>query len=105
MKYIKIFLLFILGLVVLALLAAGRRLLLPHKGLPDIDILEDYTPNLTTRVFADDGQMIAEFFIERRIVVPLKRMPEHLKHAFWPLRTRSSTPMRVSTIPASCAPL
>ena len=26
--------------------------------------------------------MIAEFFIERRIVVPLKRMPEHLKHAF-----------------------
>jgi penicillin-binding protein 1A len=82
MKYIKIFLLFILGIVLLAILAAGGGYYYLTRGLPEIDILEDYTPNLTTRVFADDGQMIAEFFIERRIVVPLKRMPEHLKHAF-----------------------
>jgi penicillin-binding protein 1A len=82
MRYIKIFFLFILSVVVLALLAAGGGYYYLTKELPNIDILEDYTPNLTTRVFADDGQMIAEFFIERRIVVPLKRMPEHLKHAF-----------------------
>ncbi len=81
-KYIKIFLLFILGVFVLALLMAGGGYYYLTRGLPNLDILEDYTPNLTTRVFADDGQMIAEFFIERRIVVPLKRMPEHLKHAF-----------------------
>ena len=73
---------FILAVIVLALLAAGGGYYYLTRELPNIDILEDYNPNLTTRVFSDDGQMIAEFFIERRIVVPLKRMPEHLKHAF-----------------------
>jgi penicillin-binding protein 1A len=82
MKYVKIFLLFIAGVIGLTVLTALGGYYYMTRGLPDIDILEDYTPNLTTRVFADDGQMIAEFFIERRIVVPLKRMPEHLKHAF-----------------------
>ncbi len=69
-------------MVILAFLAAGGGYIYLTRELPDIDIIEEYNPNLTTRVFADDGQMIAEFFIERRIVVPLKRMPEHLKHAF-----------------------
>ncbi len=82
MKYIKLFFLFILAVIALAVLAAGGGYYYLTRELPDVDILEDYNPNLTTRVFADDGQMIAEFFIERRIVVPLKRMPEHLKHAF-----------------------
>lgn len=81
-KYVKIALLFIAGVIGLTVITALGGYYYITRGLPDIDILEDYTPNLTTRVFADDGQMIAEFFIERRIVVPLKRMPEHLKHAF-----------------------
>ena len=44
--------------------------------------MKEYNPSLTTRVYANDGRMIGEFFIERRVVVPLSAMPEHLIQAF-----------------------
>ena len=45
------------------------------KSLPQIDTLADYRPPIITQVFSDDGQVIAEFYRERRIVVPVSRMP------------------------------
>ncbi len=52
------------------------------KTLPDLDALANYQPNLVTRVYSDDGAMIGEFYIERRVVVPIEKIPEHLKQAF-----------------------
>jgi len=52
------------------------------KTLPDLDALQNYQPNLVTRVYSDDGSMIGEFYIERRVVVPIEQIPQHLKEAF-----------------------
>ncbi len=52
------------------------------KGLPKISSLNDYHPSIITTVYSDDNQKIAEFYKERRIVVPLERIPEQLQHAF-----------------------
>ncbi len=52
------------------------------RDLPEIASLNDYRPPAVTMVYADDGQKIGEFYKERRIVVSLKRMPEHLTQAF-----------------------
>ncbi|GAB6144901.1 penicillin-binding protein 1A [Desulfocicer niacini] len=52
------------------------------KDLPQINSLKDYRPATVTTVFADDGRKIGEFFRERRIVIPLNEMPQHLKNAF-----------------------
>ncbi len=52
------------------------------KTLPDLDALSNYQPNLVTRVYSDDGAMIGEFYIERRVIVPIEKIPEHLKEAF-----------------------
>src|SRR5918999_520738 len=41
-----------------------------------------FDPPQTTRVFADDGRLIAELHAkEDRTVVPLKRVPRHVRHA------------------------
>jgi penicillin-binding protein 1A len=52
------------------------------KGLPKISSLKDYHPAVITTVVSDDNQKIAEFYRERRIVVPLAMIPEQLQHAF-----------------------
>jgi penicillin-binding protein 1A len=52
------------------------------RGLPKITSLKDYHPSIITTVFSDDHQKIAEFYKERRIVVPLDKIPLQLQHAF-----------------------
>jgi len=52
------------------------------RDLPKISSLDDYHPKIITNVYADDGRKIAEFFEERRIVVPLEDMPKQLLQAF-----------------------
>ena len=50
--------------------------------LPKIGSLADYHPAIITTFYADDNRKIAEFFKERRIVIPLSDMPDVLKNAF-----------------------
>src|SRR5262245_39112046 len=50
--------------------------------LPPVDQLLRYQPPTATRVFADDGTLIGEFFVERRYLVPLDRVPMHVRLAF-----------------------
>ena len=52
------------------------------RDLPSVSVLSEYKPNLITRVYSRDGEVIGEFYIERRIVVPLQQMPDHLIKAF-----------------------
>ncbi|MDO8426106.1 MAG: PBP1A family penicillin-binding protein [Deltaproteobacteria bacterium] len=52
------------------------------RGLPSLDALEDYRPSLITSVYSHDGRIIGEFYIEKRVVVPLSNMPPHLIKAF-----------------------
>ena len=50
-----------------------------NKGLPDYQALAEYAPAVTTRVYAGDGSLVAEFARERRLFVPIEQMPEHVK--------------------------
>ena len=50
--------------------------------LPSIQALKHYKPLTVTRLFSDDGEVIGEFFIEKREVVSLERVPHHLIQAF-----------------------
>jgi len=52
------------------------------RNLPKISSLKDYRPPVITTVYSDDNRKIAEFFKERRIVIPLSKMPIMLKKAF-----------------------
>ena len=50
--------------------------------LPKITSLTDYHPPVITTVYSDDNRKIAEFYKERRIVVPLSAIPLQLQQAF-----------------------
>jgi penicillin-binding protein 1A len=52
------------------------------KDLPPVDQLLSYQPPATTQVFAEDGTMLGEFYVERRYMVPLDRVPNHVRLAF-----------------------
>ncbi|MEA3464418.1 MAG: PBP1A family penicillin-binding protein [Thermodesulfobacteriota bacterium] len=74
-------LLTIVGAVVTLSALAGAYFYVA-SSLPKFDSLEDYQPPTITRVYSEDGQTIAEFYHERRIVVPVERMPQQLIQAF-----------------------
>src|SRR5687768_683746 len=52
------------------------------KDVPDFDSIEDYRPKTVSRVFDQSGQLIGEFFRERRIVLSYDRIPPRLVQAF-----------------------
>ncbi|HKI50920.1 MAG TPA: PBP1A family penicillin-binding protein [Geothermobacteraceae bacterium] len=52
------------------------------KSLPKVDTLADYRPPIITQVLSDDGTVVAEHYRERRIVVPIERIPQQLIRAF-----------------------
>ncbi|MCX4348874.1 MAG: penicillin-binding protein 1A [Alphaproteobacteria bacterium] len=50
--------------------------------LPDYHQLEKYEPAVTTRLFAGDGQLLMEYAAEKRIFVPVDKIPDRVKNAF-----------------------
>ena len=56
--------------------------LVNYLEIPDVKQLESYRPKSATRLYADDGTLFAELFVEKRIPIPLTEMPKHLRLAF-----------------------
>lgn len=52
-----------------------------EADLPGVTELKTYKPSQVTRVLARDGTLLAEIFVERRTVVPLRELPAHVKLA------------------------
>jgi penicillin-binding protein 1A len=51
-------------------------------NLPSIKQLENYTPNLSSKIYDKDNNLIAEFFTERRIFISINKIPLNLQNAF-----------------------
>ena len=73
----------VLLLFVLAILAGslGGVFLAYESDLPQISSLEDFEPNIITKVYAADGSVLGEFAIEKRVVVSFKDIPPVLRNA------------------------
>jgi penicillin-binding protein 1A len=52
------------------------------SNLPYIGTLKEYNPPIITEIFSDDGEVIGRFWDEKRIVITLDQVPEHLIQAF-----------------------
>lgn len=52
------------------------------EDLPEPPTVEGYRPPTVSVLYARDGRPLAEFTAERRLVVPLDKMPRHLIQAF-----------------------
>jgi penicillin-binding protein 1A len=51
------------------------------EDLPDLGALKSYNPSLATRVYDDSGELIAEFYVEKRILTPIAKIPKPLIYA------------------------
>jgi penicillin-binding protein 1A len=52
------------------------------KDLPDHAQLKNYSPSIITRIYAGDGNLLAEYAQEKRVFVPIQKMPDIVKQAF-----------------------
>ena len=81
-RFILIFLGIILGMAVSAALFVGGVFFYFSMGLPNLQSLENYRPKSISYVYDRNGEVAAEFFDERRIIVPLDKVPIALVRAF-----------------------
>lgn len=72
----------VVSLITLTFFAGAGFFIYILATLPKIDRLADYRPPTVTQVFGDDGTLVGEFSLERRIVVPVEKIPPRLIQAF-----------------------
>jgi len=53
-----------------------------RQDLPPVDQLAAYRPAVASRVYASNGELVGEFFLEKRYLVALDRIPAVVREAF-----------------------
>ncbi len=51
-------------------------------GLPDYKKLSNYQPPISSRVYSEDGKLIAEYALQKRLFVPYESIPEVIINSF-----------------------
>lgn len=52
------------------------------KGLPDYSQLAEYEPPIISRIYADDGSLLAEYARQKRLYIPISAVPPQVIHAY-----------------------
>ncbi|MFA4915638.1 MAG: PBP1A family penicillin-binding protein [Syntrophales bacterium] len=75
---------FLIGLVtILPMLAGGGIFYYTFlRDMPAIAVLKDYRPSIATRVYADNNDLIDEFYLEDRKMVRVSELPVVVTQAF-----------------------
>ncbi len=81
-KILPILLVSIAILALICTVGLGGYYLYLLTSLPKVDRLADYKPPIVSQVFSDDGTLVGEFYLERRTVVPVDKIPKKLIQAF-----------------------
>src|SRR5580658_2821068 len=72
------------SLLLLGSIAAGGLaglLFVDSSDLPQIRALEDFQPDVVTELYADDGQVVGNFALQRRVLLTYEQYPQVLKDA------------------------
>ncbi|MDR2436849.1 MAG: penicillin-binding protein 1A [Endomicrobium sp.] len=79
-SFTKLF--FITVFFAIVIVACGKVVANFVDNLPSIQQLGSYTPNLSTKIYDKDNNIIAELFTERRALIAIKDIPVNLQNAF-----------------------
>ena len=75
---VKFFIIFI----IISLFFAFSTLWYFSIGLPDYKKLSTYQPPISSRVYSNDGKLIAEYAIEKRLFIPFESIPKKVINSF-----------------------
>ena len=81
-KYLKISIWLIVFAVVVFSAVGGGLWYFWSSSLPYIGNLKDYNPPVITEIYSSDGEVIGRFWNEKRIVLPIEKIPRNLINAF-----------------------
>ncbi|MFO7840634.1 MAG: PBP1A family penicillin-binding protein [Fidelibacterota bacterium] len=70
-----------LGIFLLAGLLIGGAIFYFSRDLPNLKDLERFEPDIVSTVYSSDGQVLTEFGIKNRTLVPLDSIPDFVKDA------------------------
>ena len=71
-----------LMVLVVAILGLVGGLLFGYAiDLPEVEQLEQERPNIVSYVFSEDGRVLGQFALEKRILLTYEQIPENLKNA------------------------
>ncbi len=73
------FVLLLLGSIAVG--TAAGLLFVYSSDLPQIRALEDFQPDVVTELYADDGQVVGNFALQRRVLLTYEQYPQVLKDA------------------------
>jgi penicillin-binding protein 1A len=79
---VRFVLLLLIGCAALAVGVATEGYLFFTHNLPSIEKLKNYAPPIVTHVYADKGELIADFAYQRRYLVPMEEVPQVVQDAF-----------------------
>ena len=51
-------------------------------GLPDYKKLSNYQPPISSRVYSEDGKLVAEYALQKRLFIPYESIPVVLINSF-----------------------
>ncbi|MFL2982850.1 MAG: penicillin-binding protein 1A [Candidatus Neomarinimicrobiota bacterium] len=68
-------------LIISGMIGVFVFILILSRNLPSVEQLENYDPDLVTRIYSVDGKVLNELFVQKRVFIELDRIPEHMQHA------------------------
>ncbi len=81
-KFINFSAKFIILFTIILLLFSLSTLWYFSIGLPDYKKLSNYQPPISSRVYSEDGKLIAEYALQKRLFVPFESIPEKVINSF-----------------------
>jgi len=72
----------IFGIILLGLLFVFSTLWYFSSDLPDYKILSSYKPPISSRVHSGQGQLIAEYALQKRFFIPYESIPKNVIYSF-----------------------
>ena len=64
-------------LIAVGMLGVLSITLILSRDLPSLEQLENYDPDLVTRIYSTDGKVLNELFVQKRVFIELDKIPVH----------------------------
>ena len=82
MPFFKRTIKFTASIFILGVLFVFSTLWYFSSDLPDYKILSNYKPPISSRVHSGEGQLIAEYALQKRLFIPYDAIPKKVIHSF-----------------------
>ena len=68
-------------IIIMGMVGVFCLILFLSRDLPSLEQLENYDPDLVTRIYSADGKVLNELFVQKRVFIELDKIPDYMQHA------------------------